>query len=121
MATEPHSSNVAAFLVAAVGPMTGDYSVIVFAALAGGLWPLAGAETKTRSEGAYLLLRLVTMAAVFAGTAALVLESQFHIPATKALAPVAFLIAALGDRWQAIFAALGDGLARFFSSLGGRQ
>lgn len=121
MAAEPHSSNLAALLVAAAGPMAGDYSVIVFAALAGGLWPLAGAETKTRAQGAYLLLRLVMTAAVFAGGAALVLESQIHIPAAKALAPVAFLIAALGDRWQAIFGALGDGLARFLNSLGGRQ
>lgn len=119
--SEPNSSTFGALAVAALGPMLGDYTVILFAALAGGLWPLASAETQTRMQGASLLLRLVLMAFVFAGAAAWVVESQFHVPAARVLAPVAFLISAVGNRWQDVFSALGNGLAKFFGSLGGRQ
>lgn len=119
--SEPHSSTVGAVAVAAIGPLLGDYSIILFASLAGGLWALASNETLTRTQGAWLLMRLVSMAFVFAGSAAWAVDSQLHLPATHALAPVSFLIAAVGNRWQQVFDALGAALARLFGTFGGRQ
>lgn len=119
--SEHQTSSIWALAVAALGPLLGDYSTILFAALAGALWPLASTPTQTRKQGALLLLMLVLMAFVFTGPAAYVIDSQFHIPAGKVLAPVSFLIAAVGNRWQDVFSALGAALSKLFGSFGGRQ
>ena len=116
---EPQMSTLAGgLLTAAAAVLTGDYFVICVCALAGATWPLAAASTQTRMQGAFLLVRLVLTAAALSSVAAYLIEAHFHIPATKALAPVAFLIAAMGDRWQTILGALGDRLTRWVSSVG---
>lgn len=96
---EPQTS-VAAVLVALLSPLAGPFSVIVFAALAGATWPLAAADTATRKQGAFLLIRLVLTSAALTGFVAFLLEQQFGFPANKVLAPVAFLIAWFGDAWR---------------------
>lgn len=96
---EPQTS-VAAVLVALLSPLTGPFSVIVFAALAGATWPLAAADTATRKQGAFLLIRLVLTSAALTGFIAFMVEQQFGFPANKVLAPVAFLIAWFGDAWR---------------------
>lgn len=96
---EPQTS-VTAVIVALLTPLTGPFSVIVFAALAGATWPLASADTATRKQGAFLLLRLVLTSVALTGFIAFVVEQQFGFPANKVLGPVAFLIAWLGDAWR---------------------
>ena len=116
---EPQTSTLAGGLFTAVAAvLTGDYFVIVVCALAGATWPLAAATTHTRTQGAFLLVRLVLTAAALSSVAAYLIGFYLHVPATKALAPVAFLIAAMGDRWQTIIGALGDRLTRFVTSAG---
>ncbi len=96
---EPQTS-LAAVFVALISPLTGPFSVIVFAALAGATWPLASASTATRWQGAFLLLRLVLTSVALTGFIAYLVEQQSGYPANKVLAPVAFLIAWFGDAWR---------------------
>lgn len=96
---EPQTS-VTAVVVALLSPLTGPFSVIVFAALAGATWPLAAADTATRKQGAFLLIRLVLTSVALTGFIAFAVERQFGFPANKVLAPVAFLIAWFGDAWR---------------------
>ena len=96
---EPQTS-AAAVVVALLSPLTGPFSVIVFAALAGATWPLAAADTATRKQGAFLLIRLVLTSVALTGFVAFLVEQQFGYPANKLLAPVAFLIAWVGDAWR---------------------
>lgn len=98
-----HPISPTALVVAGAAPFTGQYAVIVFAALAGALWPLAAAKTATRSEAAMLLVRLVGTAAALTYAIAWVLEQKAGVPASVGLSPVAFLIAAIGNRWGELF------------------
>lgn len=103
--TEPTSNLgqlVAAMTVAAAGYVSGDYISILFGAVAGGLWPLSAASTRSRCDGVLLMFKLVSAALVFTGLVAYLLERTQAIPATRALAPVAFLIAVAGNRWMAV-------------------
>lgn len=89
--------------VAVLGPMTGEYAAIVLSALAGSLWALSERKTETRREGAFLMLRLVMTSGVLSGTVAAGIEAAYDVPAHLALAPVAFGIAFMGNRWRGIF------------------
>ncbi len=103
--TEPTSNLgqlVAAMTVAAAGYVSGDYISILFGAVAGGLWPLSAASTRSRCDGVLLMFKLVSAALVFTGLVAYLLERTQAIPAPRALAPVAFLIAVAGNRWVAV-------------------
>lgn len=113
---EPHHS-ATAVLVAAASTFFGTYAVIIFAALAGALWPLSGAKTATRTDGALLLLRLVLTAAALTGFVAWAVEKNLGLPASEAMAPVAFVIAAVGDRWRDILDSI---VERVRSIIGGR-
>ncbi len=119
---EPTSTSgisLAAVSIALLGPMAGPYALIVFAALAGALWPLSAADTMTRSAGAWLLLRCTLTAVVLTSALSLVLQSQWHIPANETLAPVAFAIGALGNGWRPVFEAVGAALQAVVSRAGG--
>ena len=119
---EPTSTSglsLAAVSIALLGPMAGPYVVIVFAALAGALWPLSASETMTRAAGAWLVLRCtLTAVALTTGLSAL-LQAHLAIPVTEALSPVAFLIGALGNGWRPVFDALGTALAAVAGRLKG--
>lgn len=119
---EPTSTSgisLAAISVALLGPMAGPYALIVFAALAGALWPLSAADTMTRSAGAWLLLRCTLTAVVLTSALSLVLQNHWQIPANEALAPVAFAIGALGNGWRPVFEAVGSALQAALSRAGG--
>ena len=119
---EPTSTSgisLAAVSIALLGPMAGPYALIVFAALAGALWPLSAADTMTRSAGAWLLLRCTLTAVVLTSALSLVLQNQWQIPANEALAPVAFAIGALGNGWRPVFEAVGAALQAVVSRAGG--
>lgn len=104
--TSTTSVAIVTFAVALLGPMAGEYAVIVLSALAGSLWALSKLETATRVAGAALVLRLVLTAVALTGFVAWFLETEYQWPAHHLLAPVAFVIGALGDRWPRIFDAV---------------
>lgn len=119
---EPTSTSgisLAALAIALLGPMAGPYALIVFAALAGALWPLSAADTMTRSAGAWLLLRCTLTAVALTSALSLVLQSQWQIPAGESLAPVAFVIGALGNGWRPVFDAVGAALQALAVRLSG--
>lgn len=119
---EPTSTSgisLAALAIALLGPMAGPYALIVFAALAGALWPLSAAHTMTRSAGAWLLLRCTLTAVALTSALSLVLQSQWQIPAGESLAPVAFVIGALGNGWRPVFEAVGAALHAILTRVGG--
>jgi len=119
--SEPHASTASAFLIALTATLTGDYSNIVFCALIGTLWPLASAKTETRAEGAMLILRLTLTSSVCTGLIVWLIESNFHVPAQKAMGPVALMISAMGNRWNAVFDAVGSVIVKALGMLGGRS
>ncbi len=108
--TSVSGASLAALAIALLGPMAGPYALIVFAALAGALWPLSAASTMSRVSGAWLLLRCTLTAVALTSALSLVLQSQWQIPARESLAPVAFVIGALGNGWRPLFDAVGAAL-----------
>jgi hypothetical protein len=104
--TIPAGVGIVGIGVATLGPMAGPYAVIVVSALAGAMWALAAAPTATRSAGAMLVLRLVLTAVMLTGGVAWLLETQYQWPVYQVLAPVAFVIGMVGDRWRSVFDAM---------------
>lgn len=100
---EPQSSAVAGVLVA-LSLFTGDYAIIVFAALAGAMWPLSKAQTATRWDGAFLLIKLVLTSAALTGFVVWVVEQKTGYPSSKLLSPVAWAIA----RWPDLLTQIKD-------------
>uniref|UniRef100_UPI0013002946 hypothetical protein n=1 Tax=Caldimonas tepidiphila TaxID=2315841 RepID=UPI0013002946 len=89
----PPAAVLATALVALFGPVFGEYLLIVFAALAGAMWPLSSMRTPTVWDGTKLVVRLVLTASVLGSFAA-------GIPSQFAPAVGAWCIGALGDRWK---------------------
>lgn len=120
--TSTSTVSIAALAVALLGPMAGPYALIVFAALAGALWPLSSAaDGQTRMAGAWMLLRCMAMAVALTGSAAAWLQSVYNIAATEVLAPVAFVIGALGNGWRSVINSIGDAFKAIISRIGGHQ
>lgn len=118
---EPTSTaglSLTALAVALLGPLAGPYASIVFAALAGSLWPLSSTEGLTRLSGAWLLLRCVLTSTVLTGTASAILSAQYGIQPTELLSPVAFFLGALGNGWKPVFSALSNLLSTLTSRIG---
>ena len=80
---------LAAALVAVLGPVAGEYAAILFAALAGALWPLSARKGITRGEGALLLLRLVATSVVLTGMAAYYVHQYTGVPVLTAMSEIA--------------------------------
>ncbi len=97
--------------VALLGPMAGPYALIAFAALAGALWPLSTTETASSMAGAWLLLRCMLTAVVLTVFLSGIAERMWGFPVNESLAPVAFLISALGNGWRPVLDAFGLALA----------
>ena len=120
---EPSSSvgvTLTMAVVGMLGPLAGPYAVIVFAALAGAMWPLSAVRTDP-CEGAWLLLRCTLTAVVLTVFLAQILERHTGLPAHSALAPIALAIGAMGNGWRGIFGALGSTLRAIAGRLGGGQ
>lgn len=107
------ASGFTAVVVATAGYMSGDYTSILFGAIAGSFWPLAGANTTSRWHGAGTLLKLVMTALALTGFVVHVLKQSHALSEASTsfvLMPTAFVIAAFGDRWVRIFDSLANGL-----------
>lgn len=119
--TTTSGASLVAISVALLGPMAGPYALIVFAALAGALWPLSAATTMTRTAGAWLLLRCTLTAVVLTEVLSLAVQSQWSIPAKEALSPVAFFIGALGNGWRPVFDGIGAAISGVIGLIAARQ
>jgi hypothetical protein len=115
------SLSITALAIAVLGPMAGPYALIVFAALAGALWPLSTMPTVTRAQGAAFLLRVVAGAVVLTSFAAYWIESTYNVPAVESVALVAFLIGAMGNGWRPVLQGLRGALVNLVSRLGDQQ
>lgn len=113
--------SITALLIALLGPLAGQYTVIVMAALAGALWPLSTMVIPTRVAGASFLFRIVASAVLLTGSAAWYLETHYEVPAIHGMAVVAFLIGAMGNGWSPVFLAMRSGLVALARAVGGPQ
>jgi len=120
---EPSTSSlsITALAIALLGPMAGPYALIVFAALAGALWPLSTMPTVTRMQGAAFLLRVVSGAVVLTGSAAYLIESIYKVPAIESFALVSFGIGAVGNGWRPVLQGLRGALVNLVNRLGDRR
>ena len=110
-------TSISALFAGFFGPVLGEYAAIVFASLAGALWPLSNrpsveyvtddARLVKRAESvwsaAFFVLRLVLMATVLTSLAATLIEYQWGFKASVVIAPIAFVIGVLGDNWRGLF------------------
>lgn len=117
---EPSTStlSITALAIAVLGPMAGPYALIVFAALAGALWPLSTMPTVTRMQGAAFLVRVVAGAVVLTSSAAYLLEHLYKVPAIESFAIVAFAIGAVGNGWRPVLQGLRGALVNLVSRFG---
>ncbi len=102
---EPTSTtgvSIAALAIAIAGPLAGPYALILFAALAGSLWPLSAAATITRTAGAWLVLRCTLTSVVLTGGASAWMGAQYGWQVNELIAPVAFIFGAMGNGWRAV-------------------
>lgn len=113
--------SLTALAVAVAGPVFGPYSAILFAALAGSLWPLSSAEGLSRVSGAWLLLRCVLTSVVLTGAIAAAVGTHYDLPTTELLSPVAFFIGALGNGWRPVFSAVAGSLAAIAGRFGSNE
>jgi hypothetical protein len=121
--TSTSSFSIAALSIALLGPLAGPFALIVFAALSGALWAVAASTESSRLAGAWMLVRCTLLAVIITGGLSAWIQSMYDIPALELLAPVAFVSAAMGNKWQTIFASLVDAIqtamARFFKQSNG--
>lgn len=121
---EPTTASGATFtalLIALLGPLAGQYTVIVMAALAGALWPLSTMEIPTRRAGAAFLFRIVSAAVLLSGFGAWCLEQNYRVPAVHGMAVAAFIIGAMGNGWTPVFRAMRDGITSFMRAVGSQN
>lgn len=85
-------------LLAVALALVDQYAVMVVAALLGGLLVVGAASTTTRWQAVRLLVLLMGVSVVFTGFLAWLAETRLGMPAAKTTAPIAFLVAWLGDR-----------------------
>ena len=118
---EPTSSagiSIAALSIALLGPLAGPYALILFASLAGSLWPLSAAATLTRREGAWLVLRCTMTSVVLTGGAAAWMQAQYGIQVNESITPIAFIFGALGNGWRAVLDAVSGMVSTVVTRLG---
>lgn len=106
--TEPHSASAAAvplvtLMVALLGPNFGPYAVITMGAFGGSFWALTNAPTISRLASLFLLARCLITALVLTAFIAGILGPMLGFDVTEIYVVVAFIIAALGDKWLEIF------------------
>lgn len=101
--------SLAAFAVALLGPDYGPAVAILFAAMAGAVWGLASVPTAGRLAGAGLFIRFTITACVLVGGGTALAHEYLSVKWSSPVdlsVLVAFVIAAVGNRWGDILARL---------------
>lgn len=81
-----------AFVAAAVGPVLGEYAVVIVCSFAGALVHVTTTPRSSRTAGAPILLRGVVFGFAFTGLIAKGATAITGLPATDLVAPAAVLI-----------------------------
>lgn len=115
--TAATSTSLVALAIAGAGPLLGPWAAIIGAAIAGALWALLAARTPSIQAGALLVVRCVTTSVVLTGAVSTWIASAYGVDPHDSLAPVALLLAAVGNGWQPVFSALRDAAALLASRL----
>lgn len=115
------SVGVTQLFEAIFGPVFGGYVAIVFAALAGSLWPLGNRLPDAQAacpncKAAMFVLRLVLTATILTGIIAVYVEQQFGWKVGVSVAPIAFFIGAIGDNWMVLIDRLTDRIKALFKT-----
>lgn len=127
--TEPASSSAAAAtglvasgLIALLGPNGVEYTAIACAAVSGALWPLSKRATDTRGQAVWLVLRLSLTSMCLTGLIVWAMQARFGWsgPGQATSIVVAFLVAAIGDDWQAVITGIGARVKGLFERQGPR-
>lgn len=88
--------------VALFGSIAGEYALIIFAALAGGFWAVSTISTENKVKAGIFLIKIVFTAIVLTGAVAAFLELKFGWPVKQVIAPAAFIIGFMGNKWPQI-------------------
>lgn len=103
---EPTSTGVAASITGAMvllmGPVLGPWVSVLLAAFIGALWTLGRVDTPSRLTAAMLLARIVLTALVLTGGIAAVIVSYFAFAADQVLTLTAFVLGAVGDKFESL-------------------
>lgn len=118
--TAAGGASLTVIFVALLGPMAGPYVLIVFAAVAGAMWPLSAASTETRWQGFWLLLRCTATALVLTSVIAGLIDRMWGLPVSEGLAPVALVVGAMGNGWRPVFVSLAT-IVQGMAEKGGRK
>lgn len=81
------------------GPQAGPYVVILLASIGGGLWALSSAVLETRLAGLWLMIRCIVTAIALTSVIAGMVAAWLGTAPNEAIAVVAFVIGALGNKW----------------------
>jgi hypothetical protein len=103
------SAGIAGIFVALLGPVFGPFAVVLWAALAGAMWPLSKRATHTKLDGAVFLIRVALTSTVVTVPLAILVEMKLGVPMAHASGLVAFGVGMAGDDWPKI----GKAVARF--------
>lgn len=112
-------ASLTAAVIAFLGPLAGQYALIVVGGLAGALLALSATKT-TGKQAAWMLLRLVLAAIALTSSLAWWAQTRYDIPAAEILSPIAFVIGLAGDQ---MIGAIRRGCTRLAERLlfGGRE
>ncbi len=114
--TEPTTASLTSILasvsITVTGLSTGDAATAIVGATAGAMWAVGAAKTGSRTEATWLWVKLVVTSLALAGFLVYLAESGFHVPASKVTAPIAFVLAAIGNRWPQVIDAVVDGVIK---------
>lgn len=118
---EPNTSSISitVLFIGLLGPVAGQYALIVMAALAGALWPLSIMQGSTRRQGAWFLLRIVGTAVFLSGTFSWWLSTRFSWPVYEIMAAVSFVIGAMGNGWGGIFRSIKNAVPSAINKVSG--
>jgi len=123
--SEPASSTVAAvplitLAVALFGVNAGPYVVITLGAVGGSFWALTNSASISRVASLLMVARCLMTAIVLTAFVAGIVGHMFGIEVTEIYVVVAFVIAALGDKWLEIFESIKTRIQTAITSSGAK-
>jgi hypothetical protein len=104
------AASVTGGMIALFGPVIGVWLSVLFAAVVGAMWTVGRVETASRGVALFLLFRTVFTAVVLTGAVAVAVSEQFGWAQEHVLPAVAFLLGALGDKFDSLRTALASRL-----------